>query len=159
MAFLGAGAASSEDAAFGYDLDMTLMARNYDDLQSGVQEKDATPITVTLPLEPASGGTFCVRFRVLPVENVSPYSPIFGGSTRNVETFRLFCAIVDTGSLYLVLPSSDADDDEKGILPSSSWLSNSAYPPTEEIYGSVQGQINWKFARYAFHDPLLQVQV
>ncbi|KAL3806092.1 hypothetical protein ACHAXA_006998 [Cyclostephanos tholiformis] len=40
----------------------------------------------------------------------------------------------------------------------SSWLLKSAYAPTEEIYGSVKGQIGWKFARYEFRDPLLKVQ-
>ena len=171
LAFLtyGTGAATSGDAALGYDLETTRKAHDYDELQSGDPEKDAAPITVILPLEPASGGTFCVRCRVLPFEEVS----LFGGRSRNVEAFHLFRAIVDTGSPYLVLPSSDADNNEKGILPwkgtalasdstrnmkGSIWLSNSAYGPTQEIYGSVKGQIDWKFARYAFRDPLLKVQ-
>ena len=169
LAFLtyGAGAATSGDAALGYDLETIRRAHDYDDLQSGDRGKNAAPITVTLPLEPASGGTFCVRCRVLPFEEVS----LLGGRSR--LAFRLFRAIVDTGSPYLVFPSSDADNNEKGILPwigaalasdstrnmkDSIWSSRSAYTPTEEIYGSVKGQIDWKFARYAFRDPLLQVQ-
>ncbi|KAL3792644.1 hypothetical protein ACHAW5_005098 [Stephanodiscus triporus] len=176
LAFLtyGAGTATSGDAAFGYFLEPTRQSHDHDDLQSGDREKDAAPTTVTLPLEPASGGTFCVRLTVFPFEEVSRYASIFGGRSRNIEAFRLFRAIVDTGSPYLVLPSSDADDDEKEILPwkgaalasdstrnirGSTWLSKSACaPPTEEIYGSVKGQIDWKFARYAFRDPILQVR-
>jgi hypothetical protein len=171
LAFItyGTCAATSGDAALGYDLETNREAQDYDELQSCDRVKDPAAITVILPLEPASGGTFCVRCRVLPFEEVS----LFGGRSRNMEAFRLFRAIVDTGSPYLVLPSSDADNNEKGILPwkgaarasdstrnmkGSIWLSNSAYTPTEEIYGSVKGRIDWKFARYAFRDPLLQVQ-
>ena len=171
----GASVATTGDAAaLGYDLETIEKARIYDDLPSLDQEKKSAPIIVTLPLEPASGGTFCVRFVVLPFEDVSR-APIFGGKSRNTEAFQLYRAIVDTGSPYLVLPTSDSDDDEKEVMPwdgttlssdpfrqmnmkCSSWLSKSAYAPTEEIYGSVKGQIGWKFARYEFRDPLLKVQ-
>ena len=130
------------------------------------------PITVTLPLEPASGGTFCVRFTLYPTSGVhSDCSTIFGGGSHNnsEDSFRLYRAIVDTGSPYLVLPASTSMIDIKTTpkwistafactennMNESSWLPNSKYDPTEEIYGAVKGQVNWKLARYEFRDPLL----
>jgi hypothetical protein len=129
------------DAAVGYD------GYDYYLQKSGDTENDAEPITVTLPLEPASGGTFSVRIRLLPFEE----------GARNDEPFHLYRAIVDTGSPYLVLPSSgsskrNARNDDR----TATWLSNSNYTPTEEVYGSVKGLINWKYARYAFRDPHLR---
>jgi hypothetical protein len=163
----GASVASSSDAA------AIEKAHNYDNFPSFDQENKSAPIIVTLPLEPASGGTFCVRFIVLPSREVSR-APFFGGRSRNTEAFLLYRAIVDTGSPYLVLPASDSDDEEtkvvswKGttlasdpsrrMINTSRWLSQSAYDPTEEIYGSVKGQISWKCARYEFRDPLLKVK-
>jgi hypothetical protein len=126
------------DAAVGYDYYLQ---------KSGDTENNAEPITVTLPLEPASGGTFSVRIRLLPFEE----------GARNDEPFHLYRAIVDTGSPYLVLPSSGsskryARNDDRA----ATWLSDSNYTPTEEVYGSVKGLINWKYARYAFRDPPLR---
>lgn len=36
-------------------------------------------------------------------------------------------------------------------------LASSEFPATEEIYGSVKGQIDWKLANYKFRDPRLQI--
>lgn len=135
------GSMTYGDAAVGYD------RYDYKLKKSGDTENDTKPITVTLPLEPASGGTFCVRLRLLPLVE----------GARNVEPFLLYRAIIDTGSPYLVLPSSGsskwyARNDNRA----ATWLSNSNYTPTEEVYGSVKGCINWKYARYAFRDPHLR---
>ncbi len=107
---------------------------------------------VTLPLERASGGTFCVRCTV------------FGGSA---DSFQVYRTIVDTGSPYLVLPFAGKDggrakrqrftkvkeDDDNDLL-----LTPSEYPSTSEIYGAVTGQIDWKLASYSFRDPRLQIR-
>ena len=115
---------------------------------------DASDIScdITLPLEKASGGTFCVRCTV------------FGGSA---DLFQVYRTIVDTGSPYLVLPFAVKDsgratrqrftivkeDDDNALL-----LSPSEYPSTSEIYGAVKGQIDWKLASYSFRDPRLQIR-
>mmetsp|Transcript_22340 Transcript_22340/g.33762 ORF Transcript_22340/g.33762 Transcript_22340/m.33762 type:complete len:296 (+) Transcript_22340:143-1030(+) len=36
-------------------------------------------------------------------------------------------------------------------------FANSRYPPTEEVYGAVKGNTNWKEARYMFRDDRLQI--
>jgi hypothetical protein len=93
----------------------------------------------------------------------------------------IYRAIVDTGSPYLVLPSSeelritsnqpthwigssltDTLDTFFGSIMFNGnrerlTLANSEYQPTEEIYGSVKGQIEWKLASYQFRDPRLQI--
>ena len=137
--FIAAGAASAKDSKAG--------------------TKDV-PITVTLPLEPSSGGTFCVRLTVFASDEGDNNSP--------EDSFRVYKSIVDTGSPYLVLPSSGSGNDEQ-IFPwmtkrafaapedSPLLLSSSEYTPTDEIYGAVKGQINWKSARYMFRDPRLQI--
>lgn len=108
--------------------------------------------SVTLPLEKASGGTFCVRCTV------------FGGSANSFQVYR---TIVDTGSPYLVLPFAEKDsgrakrqrftklkeEDDTALL-----LSPSEYQSTSEIYGAVKGQIDWKLASYSFRDPRLQIR-
>ena len=127
-----------------------------------VSADEETPITVTLPLEPASGGTFCVRCTLYDDRS---------------DDIRIYRAIVDTGSPYLVLPFTELLDSttlflellgssltnffsglgfnyinkEKGLLRTSE------YRPTEEIYGSVKGRIDWKLADYRFRDPQLQI--
>ena len=112
---------------------------------------DATDTSCTLPLEPASGGTFCVRCTVFGIDP---------------NSFQVYRTIVDTGSPYLVLPynsndggrtkrqrfskvKKDYDDD---------LLSPSEFQSTSEIYGAVSGQIDWKLARYSFRDPQLQIR-
>jgi len=103
---------------------------------------------ITLPLEPASGGTFCVRCTV------------FGISDNSFQVYR---TIVDTGSPYLVLPFAGNGSgrrrrftqvkDDDALL-----LSPSDYQSTSEIYGAVTGQIDWKLASYSFRDPRLQIR-
>ena len=61
--------------------------------------KDNKPITITLPLELSSGGTLSVR--------------VIFTSDKSVEVYK---AIVDTGSPYLVLPSSNDNNKPEGIL-------------------------------------------
>ncbi|KAL3780424.1 hypothetical protein HJC23_004361 [Cyclotella cryptica] len=135
-----------------------------------VDERREAPITVTLPLEPASGGTFCVRCTLFEPKTVTSNNP--------TEIFKIYRAIVDTGSPYLVLPSfmhQSSHQIPKWIGPSltnifhsfttterngersSPFLANSEYTPTDEIYGSVRGQIDWKLADYKFRDPRLQI--
>ena len=124
--------------------------------------KRVAPIEVTLPLELSSGGTFCVRCTLL------------DDQTNALKVYR---AIVDTGSPYLVLPSSELGDDFAPKWTTSLFtnlfttlgfkrniderspllLTNSDYPPTKEVYGSVTGQIDWKMADFRFRDPLLQI--
>lgn len=106
--------------------------------------------TITLPLEIASGGTFSVRCTV------------FGA---NNNAFQVYRTIVDTGSPYLVLPYSGSDGGRKkkrrNLLTNTDddylLLSPSKYEPTEEIYGSVKGNIEWRLASYSFRDPCLQI--
>lgn len=106
--------------------------------------------TITLPLEIASGGTFSVRCTV------------FGA---NDNAFQVYRTIVDTGSPYLVLPYSGSDGGRKkkgrNLLTKTEddylMLSPSKYEPTEEIYGSVKGNIEWNLARYSFRDQRLQI--
>ena len=106
--------------------------------------------TITLPLEIASGGTFSVRCTV------------FGANNNEFQIYRL---IVDTGSPYLVLPYSGSDGGRKkkrrNLLTNTDddyrMLSPSKYEPTEEIYGSVKGNIEWRLASYSFRDPRLQI--
>ncbi|KAL7427696.1 hypothetical protein ACHAXH_002317 [Discostella pseudostelligera] len=152
------------DAAVGYGISIDDKRQSNDSMNSDL------PITVTLPLEPASGGTFCVRFTIYPTSDSSDCRAIFGGGSQNnvEDSFRLFRAIVDTGSPYLVLPSSTSMNDMKTTpkwistafacterMNESNWFPNSKYDPTEEIYGAVKGQVHWKLARYEFRDPLL----
>jgi len=120
---------------------------------SSSAEDAATSIIsqITLPLEPASGGTFCVRCTV------------FG----NKNSFAVYRTIVDSGSPYLVLPFAGNDsgqnneqrrfskvtgEDKAPLLPPSD------YPSTSEIYGSVRGDIDWKLASYSFRDPRLKIR-
>ncbi|KAL7521378.1 hypothetical protein ACHAWX_006049 [Stephanocyclus meneghinianus] len=135
-----------------------------------VDESRAVPITVTLPLEPAPGGTFCVRCTLFEPKPVAAINPS--------EVFKVYRAIVDTGSPYLVLPSYTRQSSHQIpqlIRPSltnlfssfkttdtneertSRFLTNSEYPPTDEIYGTVRGQVDWKLADYNFRDPRLQI--
>ena len=114
--------------------------------------KDTIPITITLPLELSSGGTLSVR--------------VIFTSDESVEVYK---AIVDTGSPYLVLPSSNNNNKPTGILEqivmniasanddSSLLLSQSKYSPTEEVYGAVTGNINWKVGKFSFRDDRLQI--
>lgn len=115
-------------------------------------ETTATSSQITLPLELASGGTFCVRCTV------------FGSSTNSFEVYR---TIVDTGSPYLVLPFTGNDSGRKKEQQrftkvkgedKASLLSPSDYPSTSEIYGSVRGDIDWKLASYSFRDPRLKIR-
>ena len=104
---------------------------------------------ITLPLEPASGGTFCIRCTVFGMNN---------------DSFRVYRTIVDTGSPYLVLPFAGNDQNQKRKqrlkmkVNDATLLSPSDYPSTTEIYGSVEGKIDWKLASYSFRDPRLQIR-
>lgn len=137
---------------------------------------DVSPVTITLPLEPSSGGTLCVRITVSASTdgNTAPKTGVLGSlATSNAETpFRVYRAIVDTGSPYLVLPSPSSGYDNNDEPNISQWiksafaspvedeshlLGNSDFDATEEVYGAVKGQINWKLAQYTFRDPRLQV--
>lgn len=92
------------------------------------QEK---PWTIKLPVEDCTGGSYCVRIRV-------------AGSK---STTRVYRAAVDTGSPYLVL-SGDRDilyTSKKGFT-----MADSPYPPTEEVYGSESGFLDWKQAQVTF---------
>jgi len=126
--------------------------KNDNNLQLDYELKDNKPITITLPLELSSGGTLSVR--------------VIFTSDKSVEVYK---AIVDTGSPYLVLPSSNDNNKPEGILEqimmniasanddSSLLLSQSKYSPTEEVYGAVTGNINWKLGKYSFRDDRLQI--
>ncbi|KAL7546166.1 hypothetical protein ACHAWF_009508 [Thalassiosira exigua] len=120
-------------------------------------------VNITLPLEPASGGTFCVRLTVFASSDGSTSST---GESLG-DPLRVYRAIVDSGSPYLVLPYSGPKQSKKinkinALFASNPkaddavLLSSSNYAPTEEIYGAVKGQIDWKLARYIFRDPRLQ---
>ena len=172
----GSGLINAGDVVYGKDLDLlstlTSSSPKHDNLQSD-RMKDTTPITITLPLEPSSGNTFCVRVIFTENDTATNESQRFGGRVSNTEdSLRVYRAIVDTGSPYLVLPSSSEydNDNPRGILrwiksasasaemgSSFRLLSSSEYPPTEEIYGAVKGQINWKLGRYMFRDSRLQI--
>ena len=126
------------------------------------------PTVVTLPLEPASGGTFCVRVTT------------FASNDLGVDnrSFRVHRAIVDTGSPYLVLPYSGPESgsivsratrwmgrsafasarDGMGMEDMPLELSKSEYENTEEVYGAVKGQIDWKMADYSFRDTRLRIR-
>ena len=144
---------------------------------SVIEERDVSPITLSIPLEPASGGTFCVRCTVFASNDVpnakTPLAELFGSlDQRTKHSFRVYRAIVDTGSPYLVFPSSGLEHERKNGL--SRWLdfvshdfpiveddsllfSSSGYAPTQEIYGAVKGRISWMSARFMFRDPRLHV--
>mmetsp|Transcript_12822 Transcript_12822/g.29254 ORF Transcript_12822/g.29254 Transcript_12822/m.29254 type:complete len:395 (-) Transcript_12822:563-1747(-) len=90
--------------------------------------------TIVLPLEPASGGTLCVRLTL----------------SQKHGDFVLFKAIVDTGSPYVVLPHTSQAP--------SSLLKPSSFSPTEEVYGAVKGRVRWCQAPYSFRDPRLRTE-
>ena len=98
---------------------------------------DADGSTIVLPLEPASGGTLCVRLTLTP--------------THGRDYFVLFRAIVDTGSPYLVLPYTSQ-------AAASSLLKSSSYSSTEEVYGAVKGRVSWLQASYSFRDTRLRTE-
>lgn len=107
-----------------------------------------TSSQITLPLELASGGTFCIRCTVF---------------DSNKNSFQVYRTIVDTGSPYLVLPFAGNDSGRKKQQRFTKdddviSLSPSDYPTTSEIYGSVTGNIDWKLASYSFRDPRLQIR-
>lgn len=54
--------------------------------------REQVPVTVTLPLEPASGGTFCVRCTLFEPTN-HPSIP--------ADVFKVYRAIVDTGECFI----------------------------------------------------------
>lgn len=93
--------------------------------------KDEIGTVVKLPVESCTGGSYCVRIRV-------------AGSKGTTRVYR---AAVDTGSPYLVL-SGDRDILYEGKHPFQ--LSDSPFPPTEEIYGSGSGFLDWKQATVSF---------
>lgn len=121
---------------------------------------DKAPWTLTLPLEPSSGGTNAIRMTV----SYKPATALFGSKTYIPK--KIFKVIVDTGSPYLVLDGmeyasflEEADKSREepistifflealtslfeGNIPYS--LGESRYGPTEEIYGSQKGMIEWK---------------
>lgn len=94
------------------------------------------PWKIELPLDECAGGSYCVRMNVQ-------------GSSGT----RIYRAAVDTGSPYLVL-SGDRDILSKTQEPKDKQqpfvLSDSAYPATEEIYGSESGFLDWKEAQVTF---------
>ena len=98
---------------------------------------DADGSTIAIPLEPASGGTLCVRLTL--------------SQSQGRDFFVLFKAIVDTGSLYLVLPYTSQ-------ASASSLLKSSSYSSTEEVYGAVKGRVSWLQASYSFREPRLQTE-
>ena len=166
-------AASSDHAKASDDNSNSIIAPM---MGADLEERDDSPVTISLPLEPASGGTFCVRCTVF---DSNDGSSVVSSASDYASNFRIYRAIVDTGSPYLVLPSSGIETEsitKSSRLPSFSLidafryfgfsfleeekslsLSNSEYPPTQEIYGSVKGQIDWKMAQYSFRDPRLNV--
>mmetsp|Transcript_33493 Transcript_33493/g.51345 ORF Transcript_33493/g.51345 Transcript_33493/m.51345 type:complete len:363 (-) Transcript_33493:135-1223(-) len=87
---------------------------------------------IKLPLDECTGGSYCVRLRV------------FGAGSPTSS--RFYRAAVDTGSPYLVL-SGDRDIYKQ---TGNFRLSDSNFPPTEEIYGSVSGSLQWKRGRLDF---------
>ncbi|KAL7465239.1 hypothetical protein ACHAXS_005567 [Conticribra weissflogii] len=126
-----------------------------------------TPISIALPLEDASGGTFCIRCTVFALKHDDTVR--LSKSTHYDSDFRVYRAIVDTGSPYLVFPSSEVETDTSNKLLSligaisifkdemlSLW-EISDYSPTVEIYGTVKGDISWKRSHYEFRDPRLAI--
>ena len=100
--------------------------------QSALPNDSDVGIVVKLPIELCTGGSYCVRIRV-------------AGSKG---TTRIYRAAVDTGSPYLVL-SGDRDILYEGKKQPFQ-LSDSPFPPTEEIYGSGSGFLDWKQATVSF---------
>lgn len=125
------------------------------------------PISIALPLEIASGGTFCIRCTVFASNHADSKRSL--ESTHYDSDFRVYRAIVDTGSPYLVFPSSELEIDASNAVVSllgamsilngnrNSLWEISDYAPTEEVYGAVTGEINWKRSHYRFRDPRLAI--
>jgi hypothetical protein len=91
------------------------------------RNQETPPWIIQLPLEPCTGGCVCVRIKV--------------------QGERIYRAAVDTGSPYLVLSGNqDSIDDSNNVLE----LPDSMYPPTEEMYGSTFGMLQWKKAQLEF---------
>jgi len=106
---------------------------------------------IRIPLEAGGGGTLAIRLRL--------YS-----QTKN--KFQIVRAIVDTGSPYLVftndntrVSSSQAFITSQNMLSIWSallfqfesetaprWFGKSQYRPTEEVYGTIKGYVDWKSA-------------
>jgi len=121
--------------------------------------KSLQPWSIQLPLERYSGGTNCIRLTL----SYRRIESLFGA--KRYLPKKVYKAIVDTGSPYLVISdgmeyASFLDEVENPV----SWkmpptidfiytlfepnvhfeLEKSSYGPTEEIYGSVKGNIEWK---------------
>lgn len=112
-------------------------------LGTPVQRIPPSSWTVQLPLEACSGGCYCVRLCVKGQPTSTGLLPPFltPSSSRPSRVYR---AAVDTGSPYLVLGGA-RDILDNNVGPDF-LLAESGYPPTEEIYGSQSGFIQWKQA-------------
>ena len=126
--------------------------------------------SVTFPLEPSSGGTNSIRATI----SYKPVQTRFGSKTFIPK--RIFKVIVDTGSPYLVIADGmeftsfyeELIAEEHGGLFSlfdtillflgedfPYLLDESSYAPTTEIYGSQEGNIEWKEAFIQLRDNRL----
>lgn len=104
-----------------------------------ISSVDEPPWIIQMPLEPCSGGCFCVLL--------------------NVQGQQVYRAAVDTGSPYLVLSGNQDTVVSKTNSRKELNLPDSGYPPTEEIYGSASGFLDWKQARLDFRSqPKLSSQ-
>lgn len=118
-------------------------------------------VSVVLPLERCGGGCNCVRVLIFPSSNDEQQrqSSQRSGLTLQEEaftpTFRLYRAIVDTGSPYLVIPNEQEDDDD---VDDGFSLDPSKYPSTRDVYGTKEGLILWKTSpRIKFSDDRIRV--
>jgi hypothetical protein len=129
------------------------------------------PWTLTIPLEPSSGGTNSIRATL----SYRPVTSLFG--TKTYIPKKIYKLIVDTGSPYLVVANGMEyatffeelnTPDAEGILfqflefislllvgDFPYILSDSSYGPTEDIYGSKKGNIEWKESFVEFRDSRL----
>ena len=104
-----------------------------------ISSVDESPWIIQMPLEPCSGGCFCVLL--------------------NVQGQQVYRAAVDTGSPYLVLSRNQDTAASKTNSRNELDLLDAGYPPTEEIYGSASGFLDWKQARLDFRSqPRLSSQ-
>jgi len=140
--------------------------------RSDTATKEDGPWSITLPLEPNSGGTNSIRATLC----YKPVTTRFGSRTYIPK--KIYKIIIDTGSPYLVvadgmeytsffeeLNTSESEQgavsalfETIGILLEGEFpyiFGESNYGPTEEIYGSQKGNIEWKESFIQFRDERL----
>jgi len=129
------------------------------------------PWSIILPLEHSSGGTNSVRVTL----SYKPTSALFG--SRMYIPKKIYKVIVDTGSPYLVIADgmeyasyveiASPTEKQRMLPPILEYISGlleeevpyqlkeSSYGPTEEIYGSKKGSIEWRESLVQLRDERL----